>query len=452
MAGVGSADNAFAQLNRFEETVSKEEATAKAFDQLASAGKDDDLEAQFAQLGGHSVDAELEALKAERAQTAPPTMPKELAAPERDHHARTRPAKRPTLSVRAGLDRPPNCHAHHHDRSRSGRALRPRSHESLQTNAPRLRRRRPQPDLANLKPTDARTGDVISISGRRRQHDRPRLHRRPLHLVSRRRAATGSKSAARTTSAASPCASPTRKRSKSPLQNDPRKLTLERSRAQRGRSRARWTSARIRPTRSSSTTRLAVPAERRRHAPNATTSRSRRAFITGNSGSRTASACSAVRKPQGEPFAVSMYAGVPVGDVTVYRRSNPMQRPFLKFAAAILGTGLVVVPFLGLDGLPRDLRRQIAAERTALARHRARRSATRRTRSRTTSRPSRTCSARFRPASSGRPRSPTPPPTCSPPRATWSSSPRSRSSNRREDRDRAAALARARDGDPRLRP
>lgn len=28
----------------------------------------------------------------------------------------------------------------------------------------------------------------------------------------------------------------------------------------------------------------------------------------------------AVRKPQGEPFAVSMYDGVPVGDVTVYRR------------------------------------------------------------------------------------------------------------------------------------
>src|SRR5689334_22188112 len=44
-----------------------------------------------------------------------------------------------------------------------------------------------------------------------------------------------------------------------------------------------------------------------------------------------------------------------------------MQQPFLKFAAAILGTGLVVVPFLGLDSLPRDLRRQIDAERTALA-------------------------------------------------------------------------------------
>jgi phage shock protein A len=81
MSGVGNADNAFAALNRFEETVAKEEATAKAFDQLGAVGKDDDLEAQFAQLGGHSVDAELEALKAERRKPAPPTMPKELPAP-----------------------------------------------------------------------------------------------------------------------------------------------------------------------------------------------------------------------------------------------------------------------------------------------------------------------------------------------------------------------------------
>ena len=56
-----------AQLNRFEQTVSKEEATAKAFDQLANTGKDAGLEAEFAQLQGHSVDAELEALKRERA-------------------------------------------------------------------------------------------------------------------------------------------------------------------------------------------------------------------------------------------------------------------------------------------------------------------------------------------------------------------------------------------------
>jgi phage shock protein A len=86
MSGVGSADNAFSQLNRFEDTVAKEEATAKAFDDLASTGKDDDLEKQFAQLGGHTVDAELAALKAERQaakQPAPPPpyIPKELAAP-----------------------------------------------------------------------------------------------------------------------------------------------------------------------------------------------------------------------------------------------------------------------------------------------------------------------------------------------------------------------------------
>lgn len=66
MAGVGKADNAFAALSRFEESVAKEEATAKAFDQLASAGKDSDLETQFAQLEGHTVDDELEALKRER--------------------------------------------------------------------------------------------------------------------------------------------------------------------------------------------------------------------------------------------------------------------------------------------------------------------------------------------------------------------------------------------------
>jgi len=81
MAGAGNADNAFAQLNRFEQSVSKEEATAQAFDQLASAGKDDDLEKQFAQLGSHSVDADLAALKAERQKTKlGPAIPKELGA------------------------------------------------------------------------------------------------------------------------------------------------------------------------------------------------------------------------------------------------------------------------------------------------------------------------------------------------------------------------------------
>jgi len=81
MAGVGNADNAFSQLNKFEQSVAKEEATAQAFDQLASAGKDDDLEKQFAQLGTHGVDGELAALKAERQKTKlGPALPKELAA------------------------------------------------------------------------------------------------------------------------------------------------------------------------------------------------------------------------------------------------------------------------------------------------------------------------------------------------------------------------------------
>lgn len=77
MAGVGKADNAFAALARFEDSVAKEEATAKAFDQLASAGKDSSLEAQFAQLEGHTVDDELEALKRER-ELKIVEMPKEL--------------------------------------------------------------------------------------------------------------------------------------------------------------------------------------------------------------------------------------------------------------------------------------------------------------------------------------------------------------------------------------
>ena len=81
MAGVGNADNAFSALGKFEESVAREEATAKAYDQLASAGKDDDLEAQFAQLGDHGVDAELEAMKRERQKPAPPTLPREIAAP-----------------------------------------------------------------------------------------------------------------------------------------------------------------------------------------------------------------------------------------------------------------------------------------------------------------------------------------------------------------------------------
>jgi phage shock protein A len=88
LAGVGKADNAFAQLSHFEESVAKEEATAKAFDQLASAGKDASLEAEFAQLQGHTVDAELEALKRERLSAGSVRkqsveLPKELPSPSR---------------------------------------------------------------------------------------------------------------------------------------------------------------------------------------------------------------------------------------------------------------------------------------------------------------------------------------------------------------------------------
>lgn len=84
MAGVGNADNAFSALGKFEESVAREEATAQAFDQLASTGKDDDLEKEFAQLGGKSVDNELEALKKERQKGSTPQapyIPKELPGP-----------------------------------------------------------------------------------------------------------------------------------------------------------------------------------------------------------------------------------------------------------------------------------------------------------------------------------------------------------------------------------
>jgi phage shock protein A len=82
LAGVGKADNAFATLSNFEKSVAKEEATAKAFGELASAGKDPGLEAEFAQLQGHTVDAELEALKRERRATV--EIPKSLPPASRN--------------------------------------------------------------------------------------------------------------------------------------------------------------------------------------------------------------------------------------------------------------------------------------------------------------------------------------------------------------------------------
>ncbi|HZT40030.1 MAG TPA: PspA/IM30 family protein [Bryobacteraceae bacterium] len=81
MSGVAEADNAFAALKSFEESVAREEAKAKAFDQLASAGKDDVLEAEFAELEGHSVESELAQLKAARAaQSLPAGQPQALSA------------------------------------------------------------------------------------------------------------------------------------------------------------------------------------------------------------------------------------------------------------------------------------------------------------------------------------------------------------------------------------
>ena len=78
LAGVGKADNAFATLSTFEQSVAKEEATAKAFTELANTGTDKGLEAEFAQLSGHSVDDDLAALKRERQTTV--TVQKELPA------------------------------------------------------------------------------------------------------------------------------------------------------------------------------------------------------------------------------------------------------------------------------------------------------------------------------------------------------------------------------------
>ena len=82
LAGAGNADNAFAALNHFEESVAREEATAKAFAEIGSAGQDAGLEKEFAALSGKSVDAELEALKRER-RIQPPELPKELPSGEK---------------------------------------------------------------------------------------------------------------------------------------------------------------------------------------------------------------------------------------------------------------------------------------------------------------------------------------------------------------------------------
>jgi len=65
LAGVGEADNAFAALNEFEDSVTKEEASAAAFEEMAATGTDDELEKEFAALDSSSVDDELAKLRAE---------------------------------------------------------------------------------------------------------------------------------------------------------------------------------------------------------------------------------------------------------------------------------------------------------------------------------------------------------------------------------------------------
>ena len=64
LAGVGNADNAFATLSQFEESVQREEATAQAYEDM-SGSPNADLEKEFASLDATNVDDELAALKRE---------------------------------------------------------------------------------------------------------------------------------------------------------------------------------------------------------------------------------------------------------------------------------------------------------------------------------------------------------------------------------------------------
>ncbi len=67
VSGINDGDNAFASLSRFEESVDKEEAAAKAYEDMSTNG-DSDLEAEFAALDTSSTDDELAKMKAEMAQ------------------------------------------------------------------------------------------------------------------------------------------------------------------------------------------------------------------------------------------------------------------------------------------------------------------------------------------------------------------------------------------------
>lgn len=64
MTGLGTDSNAFTSISRFEEAVDREEATAKAYENM-SISSDPDLEKEFADLDISSTDTELAKLKKE---------------------------------------------------------------------------------------------------------------------------------------------------------------------------------------------------------------------------------------------------------------------------------------------------------------------------------------------------------------------------------------------------
>ena len=66
LAGVGEANNAFAALEEFEDSVEREEARARAYETL-SLDSEDSLAAEFDELDTSSVEDDLAALRAEMA-------------------------------------------------------------------------------------------------------------------------------------------------------------------------------------------------------------------------------------------------------------------------------------------------------------------------------------------------------------------------------------------------
>jgi len=176
----------------------------------------------------------------------------------------------------------------------------------------------PQADLANLKPTDARTGDVISISGAGDDMT-------DLDFTADR--STWYHAGARNWFEVS---GPYRERRVAmrvsnedeievAVQNDHRKLTLD----DLGVSESDLAEMDDRQNPSDSFE-FDNAIWLYRQSADATAKRDDQPQSSGfyywefreQNGSRLL----ALRKPQSEPFVVSMYSGVPVGDVTVYRR------------------------------------------------------------------------------------------------------------------------------------